>query len=449
MPALPQISVRRPVAALLCGLLMLLHPLAASAQGLIRDSEIEYALNQLLTPLAGAAGMGGGQMRVLVVNDSSMNAFVGDNQTIVMHSGLLLRLKTAQEVQAVLSHELAHIANGHLSRRIANLRSTNNIAKMALILSAAAAIGGADGRAVSGLAIGSTSTAQRLFLAHTRAEESSADQAGARYMAGAGIDPGAMLDVLELFRGQAALGPARQDPYVLTHPLSQDRIRALTGFAAAYGDKARPNPQADYWFARAQGKLGAFTQAPSYTLRKVAKGDNSDIAVMRRAIAYHRKPDPKAALREADRLVQMRHEDAFAHELRGQILLESRNFAPAVNAYARAVNLRPGDALILAGYGRSLLALDTADGNRKALAALEKARARDPYDPRMLRDLAVAYARAGNNGMASLSTAERYAVMGQLRDAAIHASRAAGLLPNGSPGWRRAQDILRAAKQAQ
>jgi hypothetical protein len=33
-----------------------------------------------------------------------------------------------------------------------------------------------------------------------------------------------------------------------------------------------------------------------------------------------------------------------------------------------------------------------------------------------------------------------------LKDAAIHAKRAEGLLPRGSEGWRRAQDILIAAE---
>ncbi|ARE38518.1 Putative Zn-dependent protease [Rhodovulum sp. P5] len=232
-----------------------------------------------------------------------------------------------------------------------------------------------------------------------------------------------------------------------THPLTADRLRAMKGFAAAYADKARDDPEAEYWFARAKGKLGAFLQSPRYTLRKVGK-DSSGIAHMRRAIAYHRQPNPDKAAAEMRALEAERPNDPYVHELKGQILLESRRFAPAVKAYARAVDLAPGNALILGGYGRALLALNTKDGNRKALAALEKARARDPYQPRLLRDLAVAYARGGNNGMASVATAERYAVMGRMKDAAMHAERAMGMVPRGSPGWLRAQDVLATAEAA-
>ncbi|MGB8622860.1 MAG: M48 family metalloprotease [Paracoccaceae bacterium] len=421
---------------------------SARAQSLIRDAEIEHALNLIARPLASAAGLSPSRLRIMVLQDSTLNAFVFDGRTIFVHSGLLLKLKTAQQVQAVLSHEMAHIANGHITRRLSNVRTANSAAAMGIIMSMAAAAAG-GGRAAAGLAIGTASSAQRVLFAHTRAEESSADQSGIRYMVRAGIDPEAMVEVLDLFRGQEALNVSRQDPYVMTHPLTRDRLRRVEGYAAAYGTGGTPEPEAEYWFARAQGKLGAFLQNPSYTLRRVGGADQSDAALMRRAVAYHRQPDEAKALREIDKLAAKRPKDGYVQELRGQILLESRRFDAAVSAYDRAVQLAPDEPLILAGYGRALLALDTGKANRQALSVLEKARARDPFDPRMLRDLALAHARAGNDGMASLATAERYAVQGRLKDAAIHAKRAEGLLPRGSSGWLRAQDVLAAAKNAE
>jgi predicted Zn-dependent protease len=113
------------------------------------------------------------------------------------------------------------------------------------------------------------------------------------------------------------------------------------------------------------------------------------------------------------------------------------------------VDLAPREALILAGYGRALLAPDTSGNNARALEVLTRAQARDPFDPRMLRDLALAYARAGQTGMAATVTAERYAVLRRMDDAEALANRAIALLPQGSPGWIRAQDVLRVAEAAQ
>jgi predicted Zn-dependent protease len=67
----------------------------------------------------------------------------------------------------------------------------------------------------------------------------------------------------------------------------------------------------------------------------------------------------------------------------------------------------------------------------------------------MLRDLALAHARAGQPGLAAMVTAERYAVLGRMDDAEALAERAVALLPQGSPGWIRAQDVLRVAQAAQ
>jgi predicted Zn-dependent protease len=85
---------------------------------------------------------------------------------------------------------------------------------------------------------------------------------------------------------------------------------------------------------------------------------------------------------------------------------------------------------------------------REALDVLERSRSRDPQNPSVLRDLATAYAKTGNPGMASVATAERFALIGRLGDAAVHAQRAEDQLPRGSGGWLRAEDILAAAQAA-
>ncbi|MEM9473823.1 MAG: M48 family metalloprotease [Pseudomonadota bacterium] len=428
-------------------LLALALAVPASARSLIRDADIEYALARLAQPLIAAAGINPARITVLVINDDEMNAFVMDGRAVFLNSGLILRLNSAAELQAVIAHEVAHIANGHITRRIANRQAASTTAGIAAALGVAAVLSGDSGAATAAL-LGGTNSVTRRFLSHTRAEEAAADNSALRFMAEAGIDPHAMSDVLDHFRGQESLVPSRQDPYVRAHPLTRDRIRAVKGLAAALTPAKPADPNADYWFARAQGKLGAFLRAPQWTLRRVDRGDTSDVARMRRAVAYHRQSDVSAALAEIDTLVAERPNDPFYHELRGQILLENRRFSAAIQAYQRAVDLAPSNALVLAGLGQALLTQEDAASTRRALEVLETARSRDARNPRVMRDLAMAYARVGNTGMASLATAERYALLGRGRDAHLHAQRAAGALPTGSPGWRRAEDLLTAFKDA-
>ncbi|MEL6317215.1 MAG: M48 family peptidase, partial [Pseudomonadota bacterium] len=58
------------------------------------------------------------------------------------------------------------------------------------------------------------------------------------------------------------------------------------------------------------------------------------------------------------------------------------------------------------------------------------------------RSLAIAYDRAGDDGMAAVVTAERLLLQGAFGDARIQAQRAKRLLPPGSPGALRADDVL-------
>jgi len=437
--------IRSNALALSCALILcLLLTAPARAAGLIRDADIEYALTQLATPILQAAGLSPNNVRILVVNDGGLNAFVADTQHIFLNAGLIERLPTARSLQAVIAHEAAHITNGHITRRAGNMRTARTAAGLGLILAAAAAAAG-QSEAAAGLAIGTSSSALRLLLAHTRAEEASADLSSVRYMVRAGVDPRGAIEVNELFRGQVNLSERRQDPYMRTHPLTRDRLRAMEGFVASFGKTLPPDPAADYWFARAKGKLSAFRRAPGWTLRRADDSPSRDIALMRQAAAYHKQSNLKNALQAIDEAISLRPNDPFLRELKGQILLESRQAGAAASAYNRAVQLAPGNALILGGYGRALL----AQGNYSAaLPVLERARDRDFRDARILRDLSVAYARTGQNGMASVVTAERYALQGRLGDATIHARRAEGLLPRGSGPYRRAQDVLDAARRA-
>jgi predicted Zn-dependent protease len=371
-----------------------------------------------------------------------LNAFVIDHTHIFLHAGLVLQLKSAAQLQSVIAHEAAHISNGHISRRLANARRAKMATSFGVLVAAAAVAAGHTDAGV-GLALGATGSVNRTLLAHTRIEESAADQSALRFMNAAKIDPTAMAEVFELFIGQSNLSEEYQDPYTRSHPLNRDRIRTINAYAAT-ATTHLPDAKQAYWFSRIQGKLSGFLRAPQWTLRRAT--GRSDVNVMRRAIAEHRSGRSSAAQKTMAQLIATHPNDAFYRELQGQILLESREFSAATQAYASAANLAPDNALILGGYGRSLLAQNTKSSNAQALTILQKARNLDSRDARILRDSGTAYARSGQQGQAVLAIAERYALQGNMKNAAIQAKRAESLLPRGSAAWQRAQDILDAVK---
>ena len=430
-------------ALLLCALVGLAVPRPAAALTLLRDADIEHGLTELAFPILRAAGMNAARVRIMVVDDSSFNAFVVDHRTIFLHAGLIQKVKSARMLQAVIAHEAAHIANGHIARRMGNMQSARSAAGLGAVLGMIAAAAG-GGQAAAGIALGTQSAALRSFLAHTRAEEASADRSAARFLTWAGIDARGLLELHRAFAGQEMLSVATQDPYMRSHPLTRDRIRAAEDFVEAQGEAIPPDANHQYWFARLRGKLSAFTRAPGWTLRRAPEESHRDLRLMREAVAHHRQSDRARALAKIDAAIALRPDDPFYYDLKGQILMENRRWAAATQAYETAVELAPRNALILGGLGRAQLA---AGQLQAGLDSLEKARARDFRDARVLRDLALAYARDGQDGMAALVTAERYALAGRLEDAGIHARRAVRRLARGSPPWQRAQDVLSASER--
>ena len=428
--------------AIFLALFCVFNASAAHSISLLRDPDIEYGLEQLADPILRAANLNSDGVKVWIVNDMGLNAFVIDHTHIFLNAGLVLQLQTAAQLQSVIAHEAAHISNGHISRRLANAKRAKLATSFGVLVAAAAVAAGHTDAGV-GLALGTTGSVNRALLAHTRIEESAADQSALRFMNTAKVNPAAMAEVFELFIGQSNLSEDYQDPYTRSHPLNRDRIRTIHAYAAG-ATSHLPDAKQAYWFSRIQGKLSGFLRAPQWTLSRAT--GSSDVDLMRRAIAEHRSGRSSAAQKSMAQLIAAHPNDAFYRELQGQILLECREFLAATKAYASAAELAPSNALILGGYGRSLLAQNTKSSNAQAMKMLQKAHELDSRDARILRDIGTAYARNGQQGQAVLAIAERYALQGNMQNAAIQAKRAEDLLPRGSAARQRAQDILDAAK---
>ncbi len=425
--------------------LVITTSMPATAQGLIRDAEIEASIKQLARPLLKAAGLPTGSVKFFIVNNAQPNAFVTNGRQVFIHEGLIRKLKTPEQLQAVIAHELGHITGGHIAKRYADFGRAKTNAMLGLLLGAIVAAAGEPG-AATGVVAGVGSSSTRAFLGHTRDQEEASDRTGLRLMMAAGINPQANVEVLEYFEGQDLMTARKRDPFVQTHPLSAERLASVRAIANANQDRQyKTDPKALYYYQRMQAKFRGFVGNPSATIRKVGTKDQSETAIYARAIAYHKMPNRKKAAIEMDKLLKLRPDDPFYNELSGQFFLENGQTKAAIAAYSKAVSLAPKEPQILAGLGRAQLAGGQVNA---ALATLQKAYARDARNGRMLRDLAAAYAQAGQPGWANVVTAERYALVGNFGVASTHAKRAQGLLPRGSVGWNKAQDVLAAAERA-
>jgi predicted Zn-dependent protease len=420
----------------------------AQAQSLsfIRDAEIEATLKRMSTPIFQAAGISPDSIKIFMVNDRSLNAFVV-GRNMVFHTGLMEKLESPNELYGVIAHETAHIAGGHALLRSNAASSARGPLILGTILGIAAAAAGQGG--VGGAIIaGSQTVAQRNILKYTRGQESSADQAAIGYLESVRVDPSGMVRTLERLKAVEIVSIGNSDPYTRTHPLTTQRIKLLQQRVARSSSRnAAMNSDIAYWHSRMRAKLRGFLGDPLRVLRQVPASDRSENATLMRAVAYHRSPDLPAAIREADKLLVMRPNDPYYHELKGQFLFESGDARGAVASYQRAVTLAPDEPLLQVAYGRALLALGDEGSVRRAREALLSATRADRLDSSGWRQLATAESRLGNELNATLATAEFQALQGSLKAAERNAKRVQQLAPTGSPSWLRADDLIAAVER--
>ena len=416
--------------------------------GLLRDADIEHQLRRLATPVLQAAGLSPDIVKVLVVDDNRMNAYVLDNGHIFLHSGLILKMKTPAMLQAVIAHEAAHISHGHIAQGAGETGPLRNAAALGMAVAAATAASTGNTGLGVGIALGANSSAQRVGFGYTRVKESSADQSAIRYLAQAGVPLTGAQDLFDLFDGQELLLRDRQDLYIRTHPFSRDRARAIDRLIIGTKPKthtAETLAQDAAALDRIKLKLVGFLR-PSNQLQSLAlQQDTAQLRAIGQALLAYRQANTDGAIEHMTMALNLSPDDAYLWDLLAEFQLRHGDADAAVKTYTRAAQLAPSNAIILAGLGRAYAA---SNNPSQAIEAIERALSADPALSYGLQELSRAYDQYENPAMASATTALRYAVQGRRKDALIHAKRAMEQAPAGSRAWQRALDVVDSLKQS-
>ena len=441
---------RRLVAAL-SALALVMPAMPATAGGIIRDAEIENSILAWSTPIFIAAGLNQKAVSLYIVNDKELNAFVSGGQNIFITTGLLMRSENYAQVDGVIAHETGHIAGGHLARMEDAIRAAQAESIIAMILGAGVIAAG-GGRGQSGQAggavmAGGQDVATRNFLKYTRGQEAAADQAALSYLDQTQQSSRGLDQFLGILAKNEEIYSGRVDPYMLSHPLTKDRLDNVRHHLEVSPFSGAPsNPLFEEEHARMRAKLVGFLQTFKQTLRIYPEKDTSLEARYARAIAYYLKPDLPKALALINGLIKEHPNDPFFYELKGQMLFENGHTAEAIGPYQKSVDIFPQSALLRIALAQAELAQNTPAFNKAAIANLVKAVKQEKQTATGWQSLGIAYGKEGHIGLASLSLAEKFLIVGNKTDARQQAERAEKNLPKGSPSWVRAQDILLAAK---
>jgi predicted Zn-dependent protease len=282
----------------------------------------------------------------------------------------------------------------------------------------------------------------------SRAQETAADQAGVTFLDRTGQSPRGLLEFFEFLSGQELLSGSRQAPYLRTHPLTRERMDFVRNAVATSRFANRPDPpEIVRAFGRVRAKLLAFTEPLGRTIQTYPETDTSEAGRYARAIAYYRIPDLNRSIALMDGLLSEHPDDPYYHEMKGQILFENGRLKPAYESYKEAARLLPNSALIRIGLAQVEIESDEPALNADAMQNLSGAVKVEPESSLAWHLLGIAYGRQNRIGDASVALAEEAMLLGRLPDAIMQSKRAQQLLPMGSPGWLRAQDLQQEAER--
>ena len=318
---------------------------------------------------------------VFLLSDRSVNAFALPGGFVGVHLGLIAMTQTRDELASVLAHELSHVTQRHIARRIASAQrqSLVGLAAMMLGLLAASRSGSAD--AAQAAVVGSQAALIQGQLNYSRDMEREADRIGWGVFVDAGYAPQGMAFMFERMAQSARLVDDNSFPYLRTHPLTIERIgEARTRLESL----ASPR----------EGPTGVFEHALMQSRARVLM--DTGVQALRRAQATNAAPDAPAAQRLAvsygNALASLRLGEADAAARAVADALALLRHSPLRDAHedrraAQAITLLDAEVRVARGDAQGALALLDAEpqGGRahllqRAQAALAAVRAGAPAD---------------------------------------------------------------------
>lgn len=383
----------------------------------VTNPEVERYIDRLGQRILSTMGPQPFDYRFFVIQDNQLNAFAVPGGSIFFFSGLIEKAKTTSEVAGVLGHEIVHVKGRHMARQ-SGLDAISLLGLLGAVLLARTGSGGAAAGTV-GQAIAATRQ-----IAYSRQLEMEADTLGVRYMAAAGFDPKGSVGFLKILDQERTLNPIDVPAYMMTHPVTQERIantelvirtlgktdlkvekadllkkiqiiirierRDSEAVLAQYNEAVRKNPEDPESFhllGFAQQLTGQLTQAQlNYEKARKLSPDNPDLHRDMGRL-YTQTGDFALARAAFDQALALEPKESLTYLYLGELHEKEGDLRSAVGTYLNAHNLSPlwdkppyrlsvvygkldrlGDAYYY--HGRSLL---LQDDDQRALADFDKA----------------------------------------------------------------------------
>lgn len=192
-----------------------------ASQPVLHDPILNEYINSLGNSLVKNANDVNYAFEFFIVNAKELNAFAFFGGHIGIHSGLITTAENESELASVIAHEISHVTQRHLARRL-EAQTRNQPLSIASVASSILI-----GLINPGLGMAALSTSlaltQQAGINYTRGNEKEADRVGIALLANSGFDPMGAPDFFGKMAEQYRY-VSKVPPMLLTHPLPESRV---------------------------------------------------------------------------------------------------------------------------------------------------------------------------------------------------------------------------------
>ena len=226
---------------------------------LIKDPWLQQSLEQIVWQINAVAGLNA-PMGLVIINDKQINAFAVPSGLIGINVGLLDKAKSLDEIVSVVAHEIAHVSQRHYQHR--NDEKTKQLLMQAGgLLAGVAASKVGDGDAAAAVMLGSQAISANAAASYSRGQEREADRIGMQIMNQAGYDVNAMPSFFATLDQQNPVKSNTLIPsFILSHPLTADRISEARARVATYKRDSQANMASNRYQLIQQQRAQLFEQ---------------------------------------------------------------------------------------------------------------------------------------------------------------------------------------------
>ena len=412
----------------------------AHAASMINDTETEKLLADLIQPLASAAKIPDGRLKIHIVDDDDFNAFVSGGEDVYVYTGLLKQIKTPNALQAVVAHEMGHMLGGHTAQMADRLSAEMKRTMLIQALGVGLMVAGGNPSLGAGVLAGSSGIAQQSMLAFTRDEERIADNMGVNLMIDAGQNPNGFVTVFEQMRDLTGELESKINPNRINHPLTNERLNNVKSQIKQSDVKNTHTAQPDeYEMVRA--KLIGYLDNSKSVLAKYPYADKSSPALYARAIANMRSGNLDGAKMGVQTLISRMPDNPYMYELMGDIEYQFGHYDDSVLAYEQALKLTKNAPQIQTALALVLTERKKPNDDTRAIELCKTSLLSEPT-AFTYWVLARAYGDK-DNGRSAWAMAEYYHMNKKEDDAKKYAKIAQKHLKKNDPEYIKASELVR------